>query len=250
MAERRKTPLDLHPVEPELCSIDLRLQILGRLPFFAGLKSEDITAINRLFHDQGYSTGQTIYYSGDPASHLYVVADGRVRLLRHTTAGKDVLLDLLTPGEFFGSLTVQEGEQYAETAQAQSAACVLRIARKEFRQILNKFPQVAVSVLTITALRLQEAQEWVRRLSVSPVERRIAYALLKLGNKFGQEGELGLLIQVPLSREDLAHMAGTTTETASRVVSQFQKDGLIQTGRQWAAITDLRRLKALGGEET
>jgi CRP-like cAMP-binding protein len=80
------------------------------------------------------------------------------------------------------------------------------------------------------------------------VERRLAYTLLKLAEKFGQPKELGLLIQVPLSRDDLAEMAGTTTETASRVMSQFQKDGLIDSGRGWVAVTNRDGLEAAAAE--
>jgi CRP-like cAMP-binding protein len=98
------------------------------------------------------------------------------------------------------------------------------------------------------AERLQTAHETIRQLSAFPVERRIASVLLKLSEKLGEAHDEGLLIQVPLARQDLADMAGTTVESASRVMSQFQKQGLIRSGRQWVAITDLAGLAAAAPE--
>jgi CRP-like cAMP-binding protein len=103
-------------------------------------------------------------------------------------------------------------------------------------------------VLQVTAQRLQAAQETIRQLSAYPVERRIASILLSLGQKLGEPSEHGLLLQVPLTRQELADMAGATVETASRVVSRLETAGVLSTGRQWIAITDPQRLAALAQE--
>ncbi len=239
---RRKIPLDDDHIEPHMCDLDLRLYIIGRLPFFKELPLESILEINTHFTERGYTPGEMIYYEGEPAERLYVVADGYVKLMRHTRSGKDVMLDILEQGEFFGSLAHTESNEYAETAHAHTPVCALSIEGGDFRQVLNNHPQVALKVVDIMATRLQEAHEMVRLLSVSSVEQRLAHVLLKLGDKLGEPEDEGLLIQMPLGRTDLAELTGTTTETASRVMSQFQKDGLIQTGRKWVAITDKARL--------
>jgi len=249
MTQRRKSPLQLENVEPQMCTIDLRLKILSGLPFFADLSEAEIVGINKLFRERGYAPSETIYFAGDEARNLYVVASGQVKLIRHTLTGQDVLLDILTRGEFFGSLTTLGDDTYSDTAQAQSAVCLLTVNAADFRAILTAFPAVAISVLDIVASRLRAAHEMVRQLSAYSVEKRIAYTLLKLGEKLGDPQKIGLLIQMPLSRDDLAGMIGTTTETASRIMSQFQKDGLIQSGRQWVAITDRPGLTAVAGDD-
>ncbi len=249
MPGRRKTPIPAEQVpEPQACTVDLRLEILSRAPFFAGLSQKEIEAINPLFREMGFQAGQTILHSGDPAERLCVIAAGKVKLVRHSLTGKDVLLDILTPGEFFGSLAVLGDETYPDTAQAQTDVCVLGIDSDAFRSVLEKHPAVALRVLDVMAGRLRSAHEMVRQLSAYPVEQRIAYTLLKLAEKLGKPGEVGLLIEVPLSRDELAEMTGATTETASRVISQFQKDGLIRAGRQWVAIADPQRLREAAGE--
>lgn len=249
MSIRRKTPLQIETTESHMCSEHLRLRILGGLPFFAGLKHRDLEQINWLFRERGYSPAETICFAGDPAENLFVVADGRVKLLRHSLSGKHVLLDMLTPGEFFGSLSTLGDEVYTDTAEAQTHTCVLAIDASDFRQVLKTYPQVALRVVDIMAERLRTAHERVRQLSALSTEGRIATILLALSKKFGISGDVGLLIQTPLTRDDLAAMSGTTTETASRVMSQFQKDGLVRTGRKWVSILDQQALKRIAEAE-
>lgn len=243
--ERRHSPVEVEIVPAASCSIDLRLEILAALPFFATLSPEAVAAANERFREHGFSAGELITFSGEPAAFLYVVASGQVKLLHHTPGGKDVLLDVLTPGEFFGNLSAQDNAAYTETAVAQTDVCVLAVATRAFRAILEEHPAAALAVLDLTASRLQGAQDRVRQLSAYSVEQRIAATLLRLAEKLGDEREVGWLIQTPLSREDLAQMTGTTPESASRVMSQMQKEGLISSGRQWVAITDRPALAAL-----
>jgi CRP-like cAMP-binding protein len=227
-----------------MCSTELRLEILRQVPFFNGLGEAEVAKINPLFKEQGFSTGETVYFAGDSAGRMYIVADGKVKLMHHTSAGKDVMLDILKQGDFFGSLAIEGGERYAETAIAQTDCCVLGIDSESFRRVVQAYPPVSLKVIDIMAERLQSAQEMIRLLSAYSVEQRLAHILLILGDKLGEEHEKGVLIQMPLSRNDLGEMVGTTTETASRVMSDFQEHGLIQSGRRWVAIVDRDRLLA------
>lgn len=249
MNHQRHSPVEIEATAPHLCTIASRLEILARLPFFKDLSEADLIKVNEMFHQKDFTEDAIIYLSGDPADHLYVVAEGRVKLLQHSLTGKEILLDLLTPGEFFGSLAGFGENINSETAQAMSSCCILVIDRDAFRQIISRYPGVAVKVIDIMAERLQAANERVQLLSTLPVEGRIAYLLLKLANKFGEKKSFGLLLQVPLTREDLAGMTGTTPESASRAISQFKKDGLIRSGRGWIALTDPKALQSIAGSE-
>jgi CRP-like cAMP-binding protein len=245
MKRQRSTPLKLETIEPQMCSVHTRYKVLSQVPFFRMLSAQDISEINKLFQEQGYRPGQPIYFAGDPAARLYIVAVGKVKLLRHTTSGQDVVLDILIPGEFFGTLSVLGQAEYPETAQAQTDCCILGIDAADFQTILRRHPPVTLTALEIIGQRLKAAHETIQQLSAYPVEKRIAFTLLKLADKVGQRQVEGLLLQIPLSRQDIAEMTGTTLETASRVMSQFQKDDLIRTGRQWVAITHYAELAAL-----
>ncbi len=237
MQKRRKNPVNIVTTDAHMCSLDLRLKILRGLPFFTSLTDEALQAVNLLFRETGYQPDEFLNFAGDDGKKLYVVAEGRVKLLRQTTGGKQIMLDLLVPGEFFGNIG-QAPQPYPDTAQAQTSVCALTISIDDFRGVMRSHPAVALAVLDTVTGRLQSAHDTIHLLSVEPAEKRVAHTLLRLARKLGKQEEFGLLIQTPLSREALAEMTGITTETASRVISQFQREGWIDTGRQWVAIKD------------
>jgi CRP/FNR family transcriptional regulator, nitrogen oxide reductase regulator len=249
MKTRRKSPVNLIITEEQHCSIDLRLKILDRLPFFADLPHHVMETINQRFVEVGYQPGDMVYMAGDPADRLFVVAEGKIKLLQHGLNGRNVLLDILTSGEFFGNLAALGVAAYPDTAQAQAPACILSIRSDSFRQVLDEHPELALRTLQVMGERLNAANHRVLRLSSMPVEKRIAFTLLELSKKLGRPKEKMLLIDVPLSRDDLAEMTGTTPETVSRVMSQFQSSGIIESGRQWVGINDLKPLEEMAGEE-
>jgi len=164
--------------------------------------------------------------------------------MRHA-AGHEVLLDILRGGDYFGNLRIFAGQNYTETAMAQTDSCILQISTENFEKILNRHPDVLLKVLQAVGQRLEESQEIIKQLRVYTVEQRIAAALIRLAGKLGEEKGQTVLIQLPFSRQDLAGMTGATIETVSRVMSRFSSEGLVSTGRKWVVINDLAQLKEI-----
>jgi len=235
-------------LDPAVCTLEYRLKIIGRLPFFRHLAPEAIVVISGLFEDRDVQAEQIIYFEGDPGEHLYLVATGKVKLIRHAASGREVLLDILRGGEYFGNLTSLNNRSYTETAVAQTNCCILQISSQNFEKILIRYPDVTLKVLKAVGQRLEESQEAIKQLSTCTVDQRIAASLVRLANKLGEQKQKGVLIQLPFSRQDLAAMAGTTTETVSRVMSRFAEQGLISTGRKWVSVDDIERLEQLSKE--
>lgn len=140
MQKRRKTPLGKIEFDADSCSVDSRLNILQGLPFFKNLSKETINDINNVFRDHHYSTGETVYFSGDKSTQLCVVAEGSIKLVKHSIDGQDVLIDILKQGEFFGTLETLGEPVYQETAESQTNSCILKINSEQFRKILQKYP--------------------------------------------------------------------------------------------------------------
>jgi CRP/FNR family transcriptional regulator, nitrogen oxide reductase regulator len=245
MTTKRTTPLNTPSLEKHHCTVDVRLEMLGMVPFFQSLNAESLKQVNGKFSASHFTAGRPIYYEGEMATLLRVVVYGAVKLIRHTNDGKEILVDMLKPGEYFGSLNALGEDSYTETAIAQSDACILAIGNREFRSVMSSNPAVAIAVLDVTAEKLNTAREQIHQLTTLSVEKRIAHILLKLSHKFGEKKEVGLLLQLPFSRKDLADMAGTSTETTSRIMSRFQQEGIITSGRQWVAINDSDALSAV-----
>lgn len=238
MPQKRTTPLEAPSIEKHHCTVDVRLEKLNMVPFFQGLDREALQQVNKKFSASHFAADQPIYYEGEKATLLRVVVYGAVKLIRRTEDGKEILVDMLKPGEYFGSLNELGDDSYSETAIAQSDVCVLAIGNREFRSVLETNPSVAISVLDITTEKLNSAREQIHHLTSLSVEKRIAHILLNLCEKFGEKKSVGMLLQLPLSRKDLADMAGTSTETASRIMSRFQQERMITSGRQWVAINN------------
>lgn len=232
-------------MDPAVCSLDYRLKIIARLPFFRHLPSEAILEINRLFEDRDVAAEQAIYFEGDPGERLYLVAMGKVKLIQHTSSGREILLDILRGGEYFGNLGTISGRSHTETAVAQTDCCILQISAQNFEKVLSRQPDVTIKVLKAVTQRLEQSQEIIKQLSVYTIEQRVAAALVRLANKLGEQVQKGVLIQLPFSRQDLAAMTGATIETVSRTMSRFSAEGLISTGRKWVAVKDLERLEQI-----
>lgn len=242
---RPKSPVRLDWVDPAFCSLEYRLKIIGRLPFFKHLPLDAISKINGLFHDRDVRADERIYFEGDDANYLYLVAMGKVKMVRNTASGRDVLLDILHGGDYFGALMLFGERVYTETAIAQTDCCILQISSADFESILSEHPEVMRKALEVVSQRLVESQELIKQLSSYNTEQRIAAALWRLARKMGETRGENVLIQLPFSRQDLAAMTGATTETVSRVMSRFAEEKLIKSGRKWVTITDPKRLKQL-----
>jgi CRP/FNR family transcriptional regulator, nitrogen oxide reductase regulator len=243
--ERRRSPVELRSITPQQCTHDVLLMVLHQAPFFAPLTHEDVQQIASRFRQRDFSAGESIHHFGQRAERLEIVAAGTVKLTRPTTIGRDVLLDVLAPGSLCGGIDLLGQETYPDTAMANSDCCILVITPAEFRDILETYPAAAVAALEYVSGRLQSAHDSIEQLSAYPVERRLAATLLKLGDRLGRENEDGLLIDMPLSRQDLADMTGSTVETVSRVLSKFRQAGLINSGRRWVSIVDRPGLERL-----
>lgn len=244
-AARRRVPLRVTCAQPHQCPEPVRLQVLAHVPYLAGLTEEDLRRIDRRLVSLSWGEGDPLYRAGEPAEHLFVMASGRVKVTQSTADGTEVITDLVVPGELFGTLSSLGEPTYPETAQALTTTCALRMDAGAFRDVLAEHPAVALRVLDDVAARLAAARSGAARAMTGSVEQRVATTLLRLADKLGQDRHSGgTLLQIPLSRADLAAMTGSTPESVSRVMSRWRRDGVVESGRRWTAVVDRDRLVA------
>lgn len=242
---KRTTPLRNDHIAPGHCSPELRARILQGVPYFRGLSAQALDAVNRYFRAFDYPVGAAIYHENEPAKMLFLVAHGKVKLLQHSVSGDEIALDLISQGDLFGGLAVLGEHHYPHSALAQTACCVLTITTGDFQRLLRTYSDMALAVLDTVARDLATAHDTIRAISTLPVESRLALALLRLADRLGEADSGGILIQSPLSQQDLAAMVGSTAETVSRVISGLRRSGTVETGRQWIRIHDRATLARL-----
>lgn len=223
-----------------------KLKVVRTAPLFGALPERDWSTVANLLGERRYGKDEYIFFEGDPPEALYIVWAGRVKLLRHSREGRDVVLDVMGPERLLGEMAVFEGAPYDFTAQAMEPTALVTIARQDFLALLRRFPRLSLAVIAELGRRLRSASDLVHSLAVERVERRVARVLLKMADAAGKPADGGgTLIDVTLTRQDVADMAGTTVETAIRTMSRLRRQGMLDTKRGRVVILDWGRLQAV-----
>jgi CRP/FNR family transcriptional regulator len=218
-------------------------------PVFAGIPAREIESLAELVTEESHRTRASIFMEGDASRWFYVIKSGHVKILRHSKTGKDVVLELLGPGEVFGGVAVIEKRPYPATAQATELTVVLKIPADPMIALADRHPAFIKAMALMIGRRLRAAHDSVQSLAVDPVEARLAAALLRLAGREGTQGKGGVTLPFHLTRQSLADMTGTTVETAIRVLSRWLKDGLLTDDGGRLALTDPDGLRELAEGE-
>lgn len=182
-------------------------------------------------------TNEVIFWEGDVSEWFYIVAEGEVKVSKMASTGKEIILSFFGKGEIFGEATVFEDKPYPVSATAVAETRLLGIRKADFINFLTQQPEVAMKIIGILSSRLRESQSRLRDFAGERVEQRLARMLLMLSEKLGTT--------VSFTRQELSDMAGTTTETTIRILSQWKDHGLIRSLRGQIFIADEPRLKLL-----
>jgi CRP-like cAMP-binding protein len=191
---------------------------------------------------QSVEKGAAVWSAGDPADLLTMVVSGRVKIVRHADTG-DVILEMFGPGESPGAVAVYNQIPYPATCVAMEPTELLRLPRRDWFDLLERDPAFSRAVL-LAMTRLNMAL--TRRLASmhgTRIPTRVASLFLSLGDRMGRRSPEGLEIPLALSRLEIAEMVGTTVETAIRVMSRWNREGVLLTGRDRFVIPDPERLK-------
>lgn len=220
------------------------LDLLRKFPLFNDLTEMDLAELSRVLRYAPYECDQVIFYQGDPCEQIWLVYKGQVKIIYHELDGREVILEIISAGEAFGGAVLFFSHQPA-TAIALEKSVIASFPVAHYAQFLLAHPQVTLRLLKMLGLR-QLSTINMQILAGERVERRMAHILHKLALRVGRADPEGVLITIPLSRQDLADMACTTLETAIRTMSRFTSGGLVITRRGgYVVVTDLEELKKL-----
>ena len=216
---------------------------------FAQLPASEIDALAAVAREETKRAREYVFMEGDPAQWLWLVRSGRIKIVRHSRAGRDVVLELLGPGEVFGGVAVIERRPYPAAAQATEPSVVIKLPAAVIIALTERYPSVIREMALMIGQRLRAAHDSMRSLSVDPVEARLATALLRLAEREGAKGKRGVTLPFHLTRQSLADMTGTTVETTIRILSRWSKDALLVDEEGHLVLKDLERLRRLAAGE-
>ena len=217
--------------------------LLRTTPVFRKLSPEDRQRLAAVSRVRTYARNDVIFDEGATPDFFYTIARGRVKVCKSTPAGKDVILEVFGVGDPFGAVAVYEGRPFPASALAlEDTVCVL-VPRDEFFKLLEQHPSLVRGLLLGLTHRLIELTNRMAELSGGRVEPRVARLFLKLADDRGRSDRGGIFIPLPLSRQEIADMTGTTIETCIRIMSRWGKQQIVLTEKDGFLVVDRRALE-------
>lgn len=212
--------------------------LLRRIPLFRRLPPSARARVAEVARIKSYDRGDLIFSEGDPADAFMAIVSGRVKVFKSTPAGKEIILEIFGGGDPLGAVAVYEGVPFPASALTLEPTECLRIEQGAFFRLLEQDPALVRGLLSGLTLRLAELTRRLAEVSGARVDARFARLFLKLCDQIGRSERGGVFVPMPLSRQELADLTGTTIETAIRIMSRWQKEDVLHTEKDGFVILD------------
>jgi len=224
--------------------------LIASLSAFQGLTSAELDRMVSQARSLRIARNRAVFEQEQDAHSFFLLLDGHIRVVKSTAEGGEVTVRYIGPGELMGIATALGRTTYPASAIAAVDCVVLAWPSSLWSEFASAFPSFGASTYQTVGNRLQDAHTRVVEMSTEHVDRRVAHALLKLVNQTGRKTEEGLMIDFPISRQDIAEMTGTTLHTVSRLMSAWEGKGLVRSGRQKVTVVEPHRLLMLAEGRT
>jgi CRP/FNR family transcriptional regulator len=218
------------------------VEYIKKVPFFEGLAEQDLVIVAGVMISRSYPKGSVLFLEGDQGEALFVIRQGRIKISKSTADGREQILHMLRDGDIFAEVILFDQGPYPATAEAveDSSCWILRSADME--KLLQQHPLLGVKLLRVMSRRLRQAQVLIRDLALHDVYGRMAGLILRFIRREGKRTPDGVILDLELTRQDMASMIGTSRETVARILSRFQKDGIITLDKQRIIVLDEEKL--------
>lgn len=220
-------------------------ELLKITPVFRRLSPADRATVARVATVRHYPRGETIFEQGMPSDAFYTIASGRVKIFKMLPTGKDLILEVFGTGDPLGAVAAYDGRPFPASAVALEDTTCLVIQRPAFFKLLEEHPSLVRGLMLGLTQRLVELTNRLAELSGGRIEPRFARLFLKLSAEMGRQERSGVFVPLPLTRQELADMTGTTIETCIRIMSRWGKENLVRTEKDGFVVLDPKALAAL-----
>lgn len=218
---------------------------IKQVTIFNSLSPQEEKEVSRYLLPDAFRKKETVFSEGDPSDWFYIVRSGKVKITKISQEGKEIILEVISPMEFFGGIAVVRGFPYPANAVAMEDTEVLKISRKDLMSLMDTFPTLMYFMAMNIGDRIKGSHETLKNIALEKVEARIASLLIKLADKAGEKVPEGVMISMKLTKQDIAEMVGTTVETSIRTMSKLSKAGIVSAKSGNIVIRDLDKLKSL-----
>ncbi len=219
------------------------VELLGRVPVFSALEPHDLERIAQMAVPRSFQPGEAVFREGDSSDTCYVVREGHARAVRSHGDGRTITLATFGPGDFFGELAMFEDERRSATVEAIEPTSVIGVLGPDMRRLMDERPQIAARLAIALGRRLRETNERLSRQSFQTVQSRVAVVLSELVAQEIAAGSEGANVLVRATQADLAQLAGSSRESASRFLAVLERAGVISQGRGRLVVHDPKALQ-------
>jgi CRP/FNR family transcriptional regulator len=223
-------------------SVDV-VELLARVPVFSTLEREDLERIADLAVPRAFEPGQIAFREGDSSDTCYIVRSGRARAVREHSGGRTITLATFGPGDIFGELALFEDERRSATVEAIEETSVVAVLGPDMRRLMVEHPGISARLVIALGRRLRETNERLSRQSFQTVQSRVAVVLSELVAQERVDGSDGSDVLVTATQADLAQLAGSSRESASRFLAVLERAGVISQGRGRLVVHDPQALE-------
>ena len=205
---------------------------LVELRFFAGLGPEQMALFENESHVRTFKRGDVVFHKGDPGETMYLIRDGQVKVVLPSDSGDEALLDVLDTGNFFGELSLLDGQPRSATIVATEPTETIVLHRETLLKAIRANPEVAIHLLQALCQRLRETDEFIGDTVFLDVPGRVAKKLLELADAYGERTPRGTVIGLRLTQQELARMVGATRESVNKHLGAYRARGIIDVDHQ------------------
>jgi CRP/FNR family transcriptional regulator len=217
--------------------------LVARVPVFESLHAEDLERVASVAVPRRFGAGEAVFYEGDDSDTCYVVRSGHARAVRAHADGRQITLATFGPGDIFGELAMFDAERRSATVEAVDDLEVLGILSGDMRRLMRERPELAVQLVISLGRRLRAANERLASQSFQTVQSRVAAVLRQLVEQARAEGAPDGAVEITATQADLAKLAGSSRESASRFLATLERAGIVSTGRGKVTVHDPAALR-------
>lgn len=210
---------------------------------FSNLTEEELSQLAQIVRERKFDRNQVIFYEGDLGGSLYVIVSGTVKIVIMADDGREHILGLLDEGNFFGEISLIDGEPRSATAIALDKVNVVMISRDDFVRLLRENPEMSLKIMKTLCDRLRRTDKHVETLAFLSAPGRVAQVILNWAEKEAPGEDKNVHIPHKMTRQEFASIAGTSRETLTRVLMDFQDDGLIKLEKNSILLNDRKHLR-------
>jgi CRP/FNR family cyclic AMP-dependent transcriptional regulator len=217
--------------------------LLGHVPVFEELAPGDLEQVAQVAVPRSFEAGQVVFREGDDSDTCYVLSSGHARALRSHSDGRSITLATFGPGDIFGELAMFDDEKRSATVEAVDEVEAIAILAADMRRLLREHPDISVKLVTAIARRLRAANERLARQSFQTVQSRVAQVVSALVVQAHDEGAKdGGDVLLTITQAEVAQLAGSSRESASRFLAVLERAGIITQGRGKITVHDSEAL--------